>query len=128
MEHRTPYVGEGADGARRSAEIDRNEADTLDPGDRRDEVLLSAERWDEQATEIEFDTALDKIRDYVEARPDQDFNASQLARVAKITTPRAIHVLDYMIQNNYIGTAGRGGAWIRYRARRFGEVVTPWSV
>jgi hypothetical protein len=51
---REPYVGEGADGARRSAQIDREEADTLD---RRSELLLvlldSANRWDRQAEEME---------------------------------------------------------------------------
>jgi hypothetical protein len=47
---RNPYVGEGADGARRSAEIDRTEADHLDATDpRRPEVLASAEQWDAQA-------------------------------------------------------------------------------
>lgn len=52
--HRRPYVGEGADGARRSAEIDRNEADTYDRDDeRRDAALASAERWEAQAAELE---------------------------------------------------------------------------
>jgi hypothetical protein len=47
---RWPYVGEGADGARRSAQIDREEADTLDSSDpRRDELLLSAAAWELQA-------------------------------------------------------------------------------
>lgn len=56
MRHRIPYVGEGADGARRSAYIDLSEADCLDPGDHKDEVLLSAERWFMQAEEIEKKT------------------------------------------------------------------------
>lgn len=51
--HRNPYVGDGADGARRSGWIDLSEADTLDPGDHRDEVLLSAERWFMQADELD---------------------------------------------------------------------------
>lgn len=46
---RTPYVGEGRDGAERSAQIDREEADSLDEGPRRDAVLTSAARWDAQA-------------------------------------------------------------------------------
>lgn len=59
---RRPYVGEGADGCRRSAEIDRAEADTLatgphqpgwDGGERRASLLASAERWEEQARAIE---------------------------------------------------------------------------
>ena len=46
---RIPYVGEGADGARRSAEVDRSEAECLPAGDDRDRCLLSAERWTLQA-------------------------------------------------------------------------------
>jgi hypothetical protein len=64
VNHRTPYVGEGADGARRSGQIDLSEADTLptsqnDPfwtetaQTRKDELLLSAERWQMQADELE---------------------------------------------------------------------------
>lgn len=55
MHQRDPYVGEGADGARRSGNIDLSEADTLDPGERKDAVLLSAERWFMQADAIEAD-------------------------------------------------------------------------
>lgn len=56
-EERTPYVGEGADGARRSAEIDRTEADTYDR-DSEDwqRCMSSAQRWDEQAEAIEART------------------------------------------------------------------------
>lgn len=51
---RPPYVGAGANGARRSAEIDRTEAESLARGDeRRDECLLSAERWIMQAERLE---------------------------------------------------------------------------
>lgn len=50
---RNPYVGEGADGARRSAAIDRSEADGLDPGPYRDTVLASAAAWEEQAELLE---------------------------------------------------------------------------
>lgn len=50
---RDPYVGEGADGARRSAQIDREEADTFDPGTRRTELLISADKWEWQAQRIE---------------------------------------------------------------------------
>ena len=47
---RRPYVGEGADGARRSAEIDRTEAEGLAWSDpRRVELLESAARWERQA-------------------------------------------------------------------------------
>lgn len=52
--HRTPYVGDGADGARRSAQIDREEADLLPLLDPRiDELLESASRWDQQASELD---------------------------------------------------------------------------
>lgn len=48
--HRSPYVGAGEDGARRSAQIDREEADGLSWTDeRRDQLLQSADQWDEQA-------------------------------------------------------------------------------
>lgn len=51
--HRRPYVGEGEDGARRSARIDREEADGLDILDPRyDEVQASAARWDQQARDL----------------------------------------------------------------------------
>ena len=50
---REPYVGEGADGARRSAQIDLEEADCLPVGEQRDHCLLSAERWILQAEYLE---------------------------------------------------------------------------
>lgn len=50
--HRFPYVGDGVDGALRSARIDEEEAEMLDPGERRDALLLSAERWRMQADEL----------------------------------------------------------------------------
>jgi len=50
---RYPYVGEGADGARRSAQIDLEQADCMDPGEERDERLLSAARWELQADRLE---------------------------------------------------------------------------
>jgi hypothetical protein len=46
-------VGEGADGARRSAQIDLEEADCLPAGEQRDDCLLSAERWILQAEHLE---------------------------------------------------------------------------
>lgn len=50
---REAYVGEGADGARRSAQIDLEEADCLPAGEQRDACLLSAERWILQAEYLE---------------------------------------------------------------------------
>ncbi|HSE44883.1 MAG TPA: hypothetical protein VLA89_06100 [Gemmatimonadales bacterium] len=47
---RNPYVGSGADGARRSANIDRDELDTLDTDDpRREAIEESIRRWEDQA-------------------------------------------------------------------------------
>jgi hypothetical protein len=57
MTTREPYVGRGADGARRSARIDREEADGLPPGEDRDRALLSAEDWDRRAEMLEQDTS-----------------------------------------------------------------------
>ena len=54
VSQRRPYVGEGADGCSRSAQIDREEADTLDALDtRRDELYISAEAWERQAEHLE---------------------------------------------------------------------------
>lgn len=59
LEDRRPYVGTGADGARRSAQIDREERDTLPAGaERRDELEESARRWEAQAERIERDQRL----------------------------------------------------------------------
>lgn len=55
-DHRRPYVGQGAAGARRSAQIDREEIDGLDrvADEGRIETLeSSATRWDAQADEID---------------------------------------------------------------------------
>ena len=55
-DHRDPYVGDGADGARRSAQIDREEVDCLDHGTPRYDMLLaSAAAWDRQADELDAD-------------------------------------------------------------------------
>lgn len=52
--HREPYVGEGADGCRASAQIDREEADQLDRStDRWAELQASAEAWEQQAADLE---------------------------------------------------------------------------
>lgn len=53
--HRRPYVGEGIDGALRSAEIDRSEADGMDHGAIRDACLASAVRWEQQAAVLAAD-------------------------------------------------------------------------
>ena len=51
--HRNPYVGQGEDGARRSARIDREELDTLSWSDPRyDDLLASAEAWAQQAYDL----------------------------------------------------------------------------
>lgn len=51
---RDPYVGDGVEGARRSAQIDRQEADTFDAGSPRWLLAMnSAANWDEQAARLE---------------------------------------------------------------------------
>lgn len=50
---RRPYVGTGADGARRSAQIDREEADSLPRGRRRGYLEQRASAWDRLADELE---------------------------------------------------------------------------
>jgi hypothetical protein len=56
-----PYVGKGAEGMRASAQIDREEADTLDSGDpRREELLARADEWERRA--FEFDRHRCKVR------------------------------------------------------------------
>jgi hypothetical protein len=53
---RRPYVGDGADGCRRSAQIDREEADTHTIGSPPHlERLASAKRWERQAEQMEGD-------------------------------------------------------------------------
>lgn len=48
--NRTPYVGSGEDGCRRSAKIDRQEAHRLGWSDpRKDQLIESAEQWEAQA-------------------------------------------------------------------------------
>lgn len=52
---RRPYVGKGADGARRSAVIDREEMDCIAPDDpRRQSLAESAAAWDAQAAAAEM--------------------------------------------------------------------------
>ena len=54
MIHRRPNVGEGADGARRSAEVDRSEADTHLIGSPAWQYCRdSAERWEAQAAALD---------------------------------------------------------------------------
>lgn len=52
---RAPYVGTWcADGARCSAQIDREEADVLPVGPARDDRLVSAEQWKQQADYLDI--------------------------------------------------------------------------
>lgn len=69
--HRRPYVGAGEDGARRSARIDRQEAEGLSWSDpRSDELHDSAARWEQQAYDLMLERlgprpSLDRVRDSV---------------------------------------------------------------
>lgn len=57
--HRSPYVGHGADGCRRSADIDRSEADTYPTGSPDwQRCIDSADRWDTQAADVGEDSGL----------------------------------------------------------------------
>lgn len=60
-DYRAPYVGAGADGSRRSAQIDREEADVERDPERRELILASAARWEEQARRLER-RAIDRHR------------------------------------------------------------------
>lgn len=74
---RDPYVGEGADGARRSARIDREEVDGLDAADpRREGLLASAEAWEEQARLL--DTPVGRLG--TEPEPEQVHGECQHVR------------------------------------------------
>ena len=74
-----------------------------------------------EMTDRQYEIA-DAISEYVNTRPERDFNASQLARAAKCATHEAHFVLRWMIGADEIMPCGRGGAWTRYRGRRFGEI------
>jgi hypothetical protein len=62
LQRREPYVGRGRDGCLRSAQIDREEADCHDPGEYRDALLASAERWEELAASCTSRPIVDGIR------------------------------------------------------------------
>lgn len=80
--HRNPYVGEGADGARRSAEIDRAEADTCTTGgDRWQDLHESANRWERQAEEIEA-----RQEQIAARRADDERHSAERDLIAQVTT------------------------------------------
>lgn len=61
--HRDPYVGEGADGARRSAQIDREEADCYTLDDPRVGALIeSAIAWEQQAADLDQQASVPGVR------------------------------------------------------------------
>lgn len=86
---RHPYVGEGADGCQRSAQIDREEAQTLDRANPRVELLeASAARWELQAA---WHRATDPGPDpAITAEPDP----LQRARNALLHVHRLAQALD----------------------------------
>ena len=109
MNDRRPYIGYGIEGARRSAAIDREEADTLDRLDpRRDELLDSARRWEQQArsfthpepTRRDQPTSLtltDAILAALDAKPDDAERREIRIEVAK-SHPRldpVLHLIDH---------------------------------
>ena len=68
----------------------------------------------------------DVIYDYVDAiaphLTDDPQTPSALARKAKIATVHAHMALRWMRNAHYVVAVGNG-AWVRYRARRAGEVT-----
>ena len=98
---RAPYGGEGEDGARRSAQMDGEEADSLafdDP--RHEELLASAGQWPDQAYELMLDRlggrpSLDQVRDSVGNEPG----------------PAALALLD--LRSARFADAARYGCWSR---------------
>lgn len=78
---RIPYVGSGADGARRSAQIDREEIDGLDLDDpRTGELALSAAEWDAQAARLQI----------AENGPhlQVDFQGAEVTQIRHVNSPR----------------------------------------
>lgn len=89
---RRPYVGEGAEGCRASAQIDREEADTLPSGphqpgwseaveERRAALMASAIAWDDQANALDIDAA--------EAMPDDQPPALEAVPDLEVADPPA---------------------------------------
>lgn len=82
---RTPYVGKGYDGARRSAQIDREEADGLGLDDpRHGELLDSVQRWEAQVRrQAAYDTperrAVDEALMRAAGVPDEAIRARMVA-------------------------------------------------
>lgn len=112
--HRIPYVGEGADGCRRSAEIDRNEADTVDSSDpRKDYLLGSAARWIQQAEFLEAQDAVASDRAKLErVRVVERSIAVAAEQPVGDFTPSAWRQLLYMAAHDLraaLGDVERGG-------------------
>lgn len=107
--HRRPYVGEGADGARRSAEIDRSEADGFDRDDPwRDERLASAEQWDAQAVD------LDITKELVRRRAAQYDNPEPLRSEVPWVPPRTVEAsVTINPRQNATASAQLGAAYAR---------------
>lgn len=103
---REPYVGEGADGARRSAQIDREEADTYPTGgDRWQDCHSSALAWERQAREIEREQ-IDLLRDRVtQAACEWQDLVNDLDASAALIRP-ALQRLDLAL-TNYRTALGR---------------------
>lgn len=93
---RHPYVGAGEDGARRSAQIDREEADTLSWSDpRHDELIASAERWEDQAHRLVLERlgprpTLEQLREHVG-------NENWLAALALLDLSPVLAVLGHHV-------------------------------
>ncbi|WP_412741233.1 hypothetical protein [Krasilnikovia sp. MM14-A1259] len=117
---REPYpgTGTGADGCRRSAQRDRDQADALlDGSSRRRALLESAERWQQQAVDLETQTWSthtapapgDRVRAWVPCCPGQSV-ALQPPADDRLVQCRACHS-TYRLSLVDELDGGWGAAW-----------------
>jgi hypothetical protein len=92
--HRNPYIGSGSEGARPSAQIDREEADTYDAADRRrTHALASAEAWTAQAEELEVEEIVDELMAFAAAAGEQLRNEAGRSDQPQPNKPNIEHLL-----------------------------------
>lgn len=93
--HREPYVGEGPDGAHRSAQIDREEADQLGHTDpRREALLVSAIRWEQQADDL--DEAREEVATAITGRPVKAVVDGQLGETYVVHEPTGDSLAEHL--------------------------------
>jgi len=148
---RQPYVGAGEDGCRRSAQIDRGQADALSWGsERKDELYASAERWEDQAhravlervAQLRVDVGSEEwltALALLDLSPDMARSAAQFTEWSrdggrftyegegedKVSTFHPNAQMDWEAWANHIDEAGVG--WSSTEARLY-ELVTALTV